>query len=63
MVAIHAVESGVMAEGRLRRHTVPVGGKLWWKWMASTFLEGAGAMARFDGEVEEIKRRREKAAH
>ena len=62
-VAIHVAEAAFMAQGKLKRHTVPVGGRVWWMWTISTFLEGVGALMRFDGEVQEIKKKREKAAH
>jgi hypothetical protein len=46
MVAVHGTEAALMATTRLRKHSVPVGSSLWWKWVASTFVEGFGAFQR-----------------
>jgi hypothetical protein len=46
MIAIHVVESYLMATKVLRPHKVPMFSGLWWKWMASTFIEGFGAFQR-----------------
>ena len=47
MVLIHGVEAIVMASGRLRKHSVPAGSGVWWKWATSAYCEGYGAFARY----------------
>lgn len=63
MVLIHVVEASVMHFTRLRPLNVPTGSGLWWKWMASTFVEGYGNFMRIDGWVREEEVRRAKAKH
>lgn len=60
MFGIHGGEVVWMINSRLRKHTVPTFSRLWWTWMLSCFLEGAGAFVRFDKIVEEETRRKEK---
>lgn len=45
MVAIHVVEASIMAR-RLQRHNVALLSGLWWKWVASSSIEGFGALQR-----------------
>lgn len=63
MIIVHGGESYWMARTRLRRHSVPVGSALWWKWVVGTFLEGFGNFERVDGWVGRERERREKAKH
>ncbi|KAL9132074.1 MAG: hypothetical protein Q9217_000110 [Psora testacea] len=63
MVGIHLGEAMWMARTRLRRHSVPTGGRLWWTWVLSTFLEGVGSFVRFDGLVREEEEKLAKAKH
>jgi hypothetical protein len=46
MLAIHGVETWHMARGRLRKHNVNVRSRVWWLWIATTFIEGVGAYNR-----------------
>ncbi|KAI4115842.1 MAG: hypothetical protein LQ345_003639 [Seirophora villosa] len=62
-LAIHLTEATYMARSRLRKHTVPTFSKLWWIWIGSTFIEGAGAFIRIDRIVEDEKARKASAKH
>jgi hypothetical protein len=62
-IVIHAVEAVAMAATRLRKHSVPLGSALWWKWIVGTFFEGFANFLRFDVIVAEEKKRKEKARH
>jgi hypothetical protein len=46
MLAIHSAEAWHMSRGRLRRHSVNVRSRVWWLWMATTFIEGVGSFNR-----------------
>ncbi|CAJ2511190.1 Uu.00g068150.m01.CDS01 [Anthostomella pinea] len=63
VLAIHLTEAWWLARTRLAKHGVETGSKLWWTWVADTFLEGYPAMMRFDSMVAEERRRRESAKH
>ena len=63
MVGLHAVEAWWIASGRLKKHSVPVGSPLWFRWVGSTSVEGVGAMIRFDRLVREEEEKRAKAKH
>ena len=63
MLIVHIAEALYMARSRLRRHSVPMGTRLWWTWIASTFFEGFGAFERFDVLVRSERERREKSQH
>ena len=63
MVALHVYEAMHMERSRLRKHTVRMLSRTWWKWMVSTFVEGAGAFVRFDEVVREEEETRAKAKH
>lgn len=63
VLAIHFAEAARMATSRLRRHGVRRDGRLWWVWVASTFVEGYGAFMRFDDIVREERERKEKKGH
>ena len=63
MDVIHGTEATYMAVGRLRRHSVPTFSRLWWTWVASTFIEGYGAFTRFDNLVKDEREKKEKARH
>lgn len=60
---IHPLEAWYMDRTRLQRYNVPRFGKLWWKWMGSTVVEGFGAFMRVDGWVREEEERRGKERH
>ena len=40
ILVIHTAEAAFMATARLTKHSVPVFGVLWWKWIISTFVDG-----------------------
>ncbi|MCJ1259325.1 hypothetical protein MMC24_007162 [Lignoscripta atroalba] len=63
MLALHASEAAQMGRSRLRKHTVPMFSKLWWKWILSTFVEGVGAFIRFDRIVKEEEEKKAKVKH
>ncbi|MCJ1239209.1 hypothetical protein MMC14_007203 [Varicellaria rhodocarpa] len=65
MVTIHGSEVVYMGIGRLKKHSVPRFGILWWKWVLSTFIEGVGAFVRFDRIIkeEEEEEKKMKAKH
>lgn len=46
MLAIHGAETWNMARGRLRKHNVNIRSRVWWLWIATTFIEGVGAYNR-----------------
>jgi len=60
MLVAHASEAYWMHRSRLVRCSVPRGGKVWGCWVLSCFIEGVGALWRFDREV--LKERRAKEA-
>ena len=63
LLIIHTSEAIYMARSRLLKHTVPLGGQLWWTWVCSTFIEGYGSFVRFDTLVKEEEARRANAKH
>lgn len=63
MVVLHVGEAVYMWRSRLEKHTVRMGGVVWWKWVVSTFFEGYGAFIRFDEVVREEEERRAAAKH
>lgn len=60
MLLVHGVEMIYLAAVKLPRHSVNIRAFLWWKWTASTFIEGQFAYKRFDAHV---KAQREKQRH
>ena len=46
MVLLHLIEAWFMTE-RMRKHSVPFGGSLWWAWVVSSFIEGVGSFQRY----------------
>jgi len=63
MLAAHALEAATMHRTRMRRFNVPSGGRVWWAWVASCFVEGVGAFWRVDRVVEAERRRLEAKKH
>lgn len=63
MVVLHSAEVIHLAITRLEKHTVPVFSQLWWKWILSDFVEGVGALKRFDRIVEEERLKKEHQKH
>jgi hypothetical protein len=46
MIALHLGESYVM-RGRLEKHSVALFSRVWWLWVISSFIEGAGSFQRY----------------
>ncbi|KAI4719280.1 hypothetical protein E4T48_04450 [Aureobasidium sp. EXF-10727] len=63
MLSIHSLETWHMARGRLRKHNVNIRSRVWWSWMATTFIEGVGAYNRFDKMVKEKRAEKDKQKH
>ncbi|KAI9724211.1 MAG: hypothetical protein M1828_003956 [Chrysothrix sp. TS-e1954] len=63
LVGIHVLECLQLDRSRLRKHSVPRGGGVWWAWMASNFVEGFTAPLRFDAIVKREKERKARAKH
>lgn len=51
VLLLHIAEAIMVDRTRLWKYGVQRGSKLWWKWMASTLIEGFGAFARIDATV------------
>lgn len=60
VVGLHALEAWYMDKTRLRKYGVDKGSALWWKWIASCFIEGFGCFQRIDADVK--KKTAEQAA-
>ncbi|KAI0467844.1 hypothetical protein F4859DRAFT_226661 [Xylaria cf. heliscus] len=63
VLVLHATEAAWLARTRLARYGVETGSALWFKWVLETFVEGLPAFIRFDGLVEEERRRKDAAKH
>lgn len=63
MTAIHLAEAVHLAVKRLRPHRVPLFSWLWWAWVIDDFIEGVGALTRFDALVREERDRLKKRRH
>ncbi|KAL8670591.1 MAG: hypothetical protein Q9168_004884 [Polycauliona sp. 1 TL-2023] len=63
IAAIHPLEAWWMHRTRLTRYNVCMGGKVWWLWMGSTFIEGFGAFQRVGAEIRSEQLKKEKAKH
>ena len=63
MLAIHFTEAFLLDRTRLRKYGVERGSALWWKWMASVFIEGWGCWDRIAAEVKRKTQESEKAQH
>lgn len=46
MVVIHGGEAIAIHYTKLKKHSVPVGSTLWYKWIVSTFFEGISCFIR-----------------
>lgn len=63
MIVIHLIETRSMV-GRLRKHSVPMLGKVWWGWVGATMSEGFTSFMRLSDVIDEQEQRqgrREKA--
>lgn len=63
MLILHASEAVYFARNRLRRHSVNVRTALWWRWVATTFIEGVFSYQRFDDHVQKRRQEKEKQKH
>lgn len=55
MHGIHATEAFFFERRKLAKHGVARFSRLWWTWMTSVYIEGAGAFLRVDALVKEQK--------
>jgi hypothetical protein len=63
MLVVHISETVYLARTRLRKHQVKTGSPIWCSWVISNFIEGFGAIQRFDAVVqdkEEEKKQKKK---
>jgi hypothetical protein len=60
MLVIHISEAVYLARTRLRKHQVKTGSRVWWSWVMSNFIEGAGALQRFDAIVQDKEEEKKK---
>ena len=63
VLGIHMGETYWLDRTRLRRHGVERGTALWYKWVASCFIEGMGCFQRIDATVKRKTLEAEKAKH
>ncbi|KAK3314693.1 hypothetical protein B0H66DRAFT_563405 [Apodospora peruviana] len=62
VLIIHLTESFLVERTRLAREGVPKGSKVWFMWLASTFLEGYPAFGRFNWVAEGLRKEGEERA-
>jgi Protein of unknown function (DUF2470) len=60
MLVVHISEAVYLARTRLRKHQVKTGSRVWWSWVMSNFIEGAGALQRFDAIVQDKEEEKKK---
>jgi hypothetical protein len=63
MLVIHSSEAVYLARTRLRKHQVKIGSRIWWSWVMSNFIEGAGALQRFDAIVRDKEEEKKRKQH
>jgi hypothetical protein len=63
VLGIHVFEAYKLDKTRLRRYGVERGSAVWWKWIASCFIEGLGCFQRIDREVKRKEVEAEKVKH
>lgn len=63
VLGIHLTEIYLLNKTRLRKYGVERGSLLWWKWIASCFIEGYGCFQRIDDMVLLKKKAAEKGNH
>jgi hypothetical protein len=63
VLGIHLGEAYWLDRSRLRKHGVERGTALWYKWIASCFIEGMGCFQRIDATVKRKTLEAEKAKH
>lgn len=63
VLGIHVFEAYNLDKTRLRKYGVERGSAVWWKWIASCFIEGFACFQRIDGEVKRKEVEAEKVKH
>jgi hypothetical protein len=63
VLVVHLGEAYWLDRSRLRKHGVDRATALWYKWIASCFIEGVGSFQRFDAIVKRKTLEAEKAKH
>jgi hypothetical protein len=63
VLAIHISEAFWMARSRLAKYGIEAGSSLWLLWVLETFVEGIPAIWRFDGLVQEARKKKDGAKH
>jgi hypothetical protein len=63
MLVIHIFEAVYLVRTRLRKHQVKTGSRVWWSWVISNFIEGAGAIQRFDAVVQDKEEEKKRKKH
>jgi len=63
VLGLHLGEAYWLDRSRLRKHGVEKGTALWYKWIASCFIEGMGCFQRIDATVKRKTLEAEKARH
>jgi len=63
VLGIHLGEAYWLDRSRLRKHGVERGSSLWYKWIASCFIEGVACFQRIDATVKRKTLEAEKAKH
>jgi len=63
MLSIHISETIYFAYTRLYKHQVRIGSVLWWSWVTSNFIEGVGAIQRFDATVKSNEEEKKHKKH
>lgn len=63
MVGLHTAEVIYFIRNHLRTHSVNVRTLLWWKWVATTFVEGQFAFKRWRDLVHRKREEKEKQKH
>jgi hypothetical protein len=60
MLVVHISETVYLARTRLQKHQVKTGSPVWWSWVISSFIEGFGAIQRFDAVVQDKEEEKKK---
>ena len=63
MVGLHTAEVIYFIRNHLREHSVNIRSLLWWKWVATTFVEGQFAFKRWRDLVRRKRQEKEKQKH
>ena len=63
VVSVHTAETWWFERSRLGKYGVERGSSLWYKWVASCFVEGVGCLQRFDATVKREKAEKELQKH